>query len=267
MEAFLNGITLHYEDHGQGLPVVLLHGFPLNHEIWRPQIEALQNACRVITPDLRGHGKSEAPDGVYTMAGLADDIAGLIKHLNCGPAIIAGHSMGGYVAFAFYRRYANLVKGLVLVSTRAAADTPEGKANREAMAQRAEQERSSAVAVEKMLPNMMSPASLAADSSLKTQVAAMMAATSFHGIAGAQRGMANRSDSNDLLPAISVPTLIIAGAADALIPPVESQNMAQIIRNADLQLLDGASHLPSLEKPQEFTAALQHWLRQQFTHP
>ncbi|MCL4707098.1 alpha/beta hydrolase [bacterium] len=267
MEAFINGINLHYEDHGHGLPVILLHGFPLTHEIWQPQIEALQNECRVITPDLRGHGKSEAPGEVYTMAGLADDIAGLIKHLNCGPAIIAGHSMGGYVAFAFYRRYADLVKGQVLVSTRAAADTPEGKANREAMAQRAEHERSSAVAVEKMLPNMMSPASLAADPSLQTKVDAMMAATSFHGIAGAQRGMASRSDSSDLLQTISVPTLIIAGTADALIPPVESQNMAQAIHGAELQLLDDAGHLPSLEKPHEFTAALQHWLRRQFAQP
>lgn len=267
MNVLINGVNLHYEVSGHGLPVVLLHGFPLNHEIWQPQIKALQTEYRVITPDLRGHGKSEAPGGIYTMANLADDLGALIDHLNCGPAIIAGHSMGGYIAFAFYRRYADLVKGLVLISTRAATDTPEGKANREAMAQRAEQERSSAVAVEKMLPNMMSPASLAADPSLKTKVDAMMAGTSFHGIAGAQRGMASRSDSSDLLPTISVPTLIIAGTADALIPPVESQKMAQTIRGAELQLLDGAGHLPSLEKPHEFTAAMQHWLRRQFTQP
>lgn len=254
-------MTLAYDDRGHGLPVVLLHGFPLNRKIWQPQAETLHARFRVITPDLRGHGESAAPAGLYSMAGMAADVAALLESLQCGPAVIAGHSMGGYILLAFYRHYPQLVKGLVLVSTRAVADTAEGRANREAMAQRAEQEQSSRVAVEKMLPNMMAPAALAARPALRREVETMMATTSVNGIAGAQRGMASRPDSSELLPRISVPTLILAGTADALIPYAEAQRMAQMIPSAELHLLENVGHLPSLEKPEEFTAVLQTWLQ------
>jgi len=260
MQVMVNGVRLSYEDHGRGQPLVLLHGFPLNRKIWQPQVEALQSQVRVITPDLRGHGESEAPAGIYTMAAMAADVAALLQFLQCGPAVIAGHSMGGYILLAFYHQYPEWVKGLVLVSTRAGADNEAGRANREAMAQRAEQEQSSRVAVEKMLPNMLSPASLATQPGLREEVQAMMAATSVNGIAGAQRGMANRPDRSELLPRISVPTLIIAGTADALIPHAEAQRMAQMIPSAELHLLEDVGHLPSLEKPAEFTAVLQKWL-------
>ncbi|MDZ7268747.1 MAG: alpha/beta hydrolase [candidate division KSB1 bacterium] len=261
MKAKVNGVTLAYDDHGKGLPVVLLHGFPLNRKIWEPQVQALAPYCRVITPDLRGHGESEAPAGIYTMATMAADVAALLQFLQCGPAVIAGHSMGGYILLTLYRHHPQVVKGLVLVSTRAVADAPQGRVNRQAMARRAEEEQSSRVAVETMLPNMMAPASLAIRPNLRHELEAMMAATSVNGIIGAQRGMAERPDSSDLLPRISVPTLIIAGTADALIPFAESQRMAQMIPGAELHLLADAGHLPSLEKPEEFTAVLQAWLQ------
>ncbi|MGH7494651.1 MAG: alpha/beta fold hydrolase [bacterium] len=261
MKSILNGIQLHYEIQGQGLPVVFTHGFPLSHKIWQPQIEALHDEFCVITPDLRGHGESEAPTGAYSMEKFADDLFTLLKHLNCGPVVMAGHSMGGYIAFAFLRNYPNWVKGLILVSTRAAADSPEGKAGRETLAQLVEKEKSSAPVVMKMLPNMVAQASLAAHPNLRTEVERIMSNTSQNGLAGALRGMAARADANDLLTSLCLPTLIIAGTADALIPHAESESMARAIPGAQLALIEGAGHLPSLEKPEEMNRVLREWLR------
>jgi pimeloyl-ACP methyl ester carboxylesterase len=248
-----------FEDTGTGLPVLFIHGFPLSRKIWRPQAAALREEFRAITPDVRGFGESESAAGVYEMDLLADDIAALMRHLQCGPAIMAGHSMGGYVLFAFYRKYPELVRGLILVSTRAVADTAEGKANREALALRVEQEGHQPV-VEKMLGPMMAEASVRANPALQKEVEDMMRKSSISGLAGASRGMAARADATDLLVKINVPTLILAGTSDALIHHSESEKMAHAIPNARLRLLEGAGHLPSLEKPEEMNRELKNWL-------
>ena len=105
MIANVNGIRFSFVDEGRGLPILLVHGFPLSRAIWQPQIEALSRNFRVIAPDLRGHGESEAPAGVYSMNTFADDLNALVDERQCGPVVLAGHSMGGYISFAFYRRY------------------------------------------------------------------------------------------------------------------------------------------------------------------
>ncbi len=260
MKASMNGFQMHFDDTGKGAPILFIHGFPLSRKIWRAQVEALRNEFRVITPDVRGYGESEATPGVYSMDLLADDMAALLRHLQCGPAIIAGHSMGGYILFAFLRKYPELVRGLIFVSTRAVADTAEGRANREALAQRVEREGHQPV-VEKMLAPMMAAASIAANPTLQSEVESMMRSASLHGLDGASRGMATRSDATELLTKINVPTLILAGTADALIPHSESEKMAQAIPNARLHLIEGAGHLLSMEKPEEVNSVLKDWLR------
>ena len=262
MHARVNGFQMAYEDHGEGTPVLFIHGFPLHRKIWRPQVAALRDEFRVLTPDVRGHGESEATAGVYEMEWLADDIAALLRHLQCGPAVIAGHSMGGYILFAFYRKYPELARGLILVSTRAVADTAEGKANREALAQRVEREGHQPV-VEKMLAPMLAEASVHTIPSLKQEVENMMREAALLGLAGASRGMAMRLDSAELLARINVPALIIAGTTDALIHYSESEKMAQAIPGARLHLLEGCGHLPSLEKAEEVSALMREWLREQ----
>lgn len=259
MKTKLNGFEMSFDEAGRGAPLLLLHGYPLHRKMWQAQVEALHERYRVITPDVRGFGESEATPGVYGMDLLADDLATLIRHLQCGAAIIAGHSMGGYILFAFYRKYPELVRGLILVSTRAVADSAEGKANREALAQRIEQEGPQA-AVEKMLAPMMAAASVAAKPSLKNEVEEMMRSASIHGLAGASRGMAARREATDLLSKINVPTLILSGTADALIPHTESEKMAQAIPHARLHLIEGAGHLLSMERPEEMNRVLKEWL-------
>jgi len=131
----VNGITIAYNDRGTGLPIIFLHAFPLNRTMWAQQEEALSSQFRVVTIDLRGHGESDAPLWRYTLKQSADDVNALLNHLSIPQAVFAGLSMGGYILFAFYRKYAARVKGLILADTRAQADTAEGKEGRFQMAQ------------------------------------------------------------------------------------------------------------------------------------
>lgn len=129
-----NNISLAYERIGRGAPLVLIHGFPLDHTIWDEVVPLLKDDFDLILPDLRGMGGSDAVDAPYTMTDLADDIASLLDHLGLDAAFLAGHSMGGYVALAFAAAYPRRVRGLALVSSQAAADPPERKAGRYAQA-------------------------------------------------------------------------------------------------------------------------------------
>lgn len=268
MEIQVNNFRMFFLDEGTGekasrVPLMFVHGFPLHHEIWSSQIQAVSATHRVIAPDLRGHGKSDAPPGPYKMEQMADDLKALIDARRCGPVIMIGHSMGGYITFAFLRRYPKLIAGLGFVCTRPGADAAEGKTNRENLAQRVEKDGSIAV-VDAMFPKMLAPTTYAEQLEASESVRHMMLATPVAGIAGASRGMALRSDSSDLLPTIKVPTLIITGAKDQLIPPKESENMAKQIPNAMLHIIPGAGHLPSMEKAGEFNRALREFLTKNF---
>lgn len=255
----INGFRFAFIDEGRGLPILFIHGFPLGRAIWQPQIEALAKNFRVIAPDLRGHGESEAPAGVYNMNTFADDLNTLLEERQSGPVVLAGHSMGGYISFAFYRRYPQKVHGLVLFCTRAGADSEEGKAGRESLAQRAEREGAAAVA-EQMLPKMLAATSTSSRPDLVAQVRQIMLATSINGLAGSLRGMAARPSSVNLLPQIAAPTLVIAGADDLIIPTQEAETMAQAIPNAQLHLISNAGHLASLENPSEVNDRLRDFL-------
>ena len=155
MQATINGITLAFNDQGTGLPLVFLHAFPLNRTMWAKQEEALSSQFRVITIDLRGHGESNAPllDHPHQ---AADDVHGLLDHLSIRQAVFIGLSMGGYILFAFYRKYAERVTGLVLADTRAQADTDEGKQARFEMAQIAYTQGARAIA-DIMIPKLLGP--------------------------------------------------------------------------------------------------------------
>ena len=246
MRAFVNGIHVYYVDKGQGDAVLLVHGFPLNRTIWMPQVRKLIANYRVILPDLRGHGRSETPPGPYSMDLYADDLAALLDHLKIKKVILGGLSMGGYIAFAFYRKYAARVRALILADTRAGADTPEGQARRKAGALLAEKE-GSVASTSPMLPNLLNAHTRQARPALVARVQSMMARTKPVGIAGAQRGMAQRPDSSSLLPTITVPTLILVGEDDVITPPAEAERMAAAIRGARLVKIPRAGHISTLE--------------------
>ena len=126
----INGIRLAYDRRGKGRPLVLLHGYPLDHRLWDEVVPLLEDQFDLILPDLRGFGGSSTVDAFYTMEDIASDIAGLLDFLGIQKTAIAGHSMGGYVALAFARLYPERVTGLGLVSSQVLADTPAKREDR-----------------------------------------------------------------------------------------------------------------------------------------
>jgi pimeloyl-ACP methyl ester carboxylesterase len=251
MKARINDITLAYSDKGTGLPIVFLHAFPLNRTMWAAQEEALSSRHRVITVDLRGHGESDAPLWHYTLDQAADDVRALLDHLSVPPAVFVGLSMGGYILFAFYRTYADRVKGLVLADTRAQPDTPEGKDGRFQMAQIAYIQGPAAIA-DLMIPKLLSPAAIQTKPALVRQVRSMIEGNQISGIAGDLMAMAERPDSVPLLREIACPTQIIVGELDLATPLRDSKLMADQIPGARLTTIPGAAHLSNLEQPESF---------------
>ncbi len=256
----LNDYRMAFEDQGKGIPIVFIHGYPLNSELWRPQIESLSNDFRVIAPDLRGHGKSQAPPGTYNMELLASDCNELLDYLKIKEKIIiCGLSMGGYIAFAFHRTFRHRLRGMIFTATKASADTPDQKENREKSILSAN-ERGIDFIIDSMLPKLLSPINSLNNPGLVDRVKNIMRDTSIEGIIGDLRGMKERPDSIPYLKEIQEPVLIIQGQDDQIIPMVETQIMQTHIPNCDLKLIPGAGHLPNLEKPEEFNQLVRLFL-------
>jgi pimeloyl-ACP methyl ester carboxylesterase len=252
--ASVNGTDLHYRDANSASKdvVLLLHAFPLHSGMWTRQIAALEKRHRVIAPDYRGLGKSGLPPEASTMDLLAQDVRALLAHLRIERAGVAGLSMGGYLAFELFRQAPGLFRGLALCDTKAAADTDEGKANREKFA-RTVLEKGLGWAAEEMLPKLLRPDP---DPAVAKEVRSLVAGGTPAGVAAAQRGMARRPDSTPTLATIACPTLVVSGEEDGLIPVAEAQKLAAGLKGARLVKIPAAGHLPNLENPDAFNAAL-----------
>lgn len=256
MEIQIDGIRLRYEVHGEGEPVLLVHGFPLARELWRPLIEPLREEYRLILPDLRGHGESEASPEM-SMGRYAEDLAALLDHLGeRRPVVLVGLSMGGYIAFEFCRRRPERVRALVLANTRAQADSEEGVRGRWETAERALREGTGVVA-EGMLGKLFAPG---VSDELRERWRAIMAATPPEGVAAALRAMAERPDSFDTLRRLDRPVLVIAGEEDAVVPVEDARRMQEAAWDARLEVIPGAGHLTPVEQPERFVAALRDFL-------
>jgi pimeloyl-ACP methyl ester carboxylesterase len=255
-------MRLAYSDEGSGPLVVLLHGFPLSRLMWREQISELAPTYRVIAPDLRGHGDSPDPDGVYTMDELAGEVIELLDSLDiAGPVVLGGLSMGGYVAFSIMARHPDRVRGLILMDTRASADTPEAARDREATAQAVLEANSPHVVVEKMLPRLLGKTTFAQHPELVEPLRALMEDTSPRGIAGALRGMAIRPDRRPMLAQISVPTLVLVGEDDVITPPDEVKGLAGAIPNSRLVVVPEAGHMAPYENLAAANRAIREFLK------
>ena len=267
MLAEVNGVKLAYSDTGAGpdLTVLLVHGYPLNRSMWDPQLGALRSVARVVAPDLRGFGASEAgPPGPLTMEQHADDLACLLDWLQIKePVVYCGLSMGGYVGFAFWRRHRQRVRGFVLADTRAAADSDQARANRATLIARTEETNSSQPAIDLQMPKMLAPG-LRAGSLPDVLSRAMMGSTSPRTIIEAARGIAERPDSLELSGSIDVPVLVLVGEHDLLTPPSDSEAMLEALPNARLVRIDQAGHMANLENPEQFNEVLLEWLSSSF---
>src|SRR5215211_488064 len=206
--ARINEIQMAYTDAGSGDPIVLIHGYPFNRSLWNEQVEALSSSYRVIAPDLRGFGETDASQGPATMNRMAQDVAQLMDHLNTPRAVIGGLSMGGYVALAFYKQFASRVRALILADTRAQADTEEAKQTRVQQAEKALSEGMAGIA-DAMLPKLLTPETVSKHPDIVKRVRDMMLKTKPEGAAAALLGMAERDDQTAFISEVSSPTLIL----------------------------------------------------------
>ena len=251
----LNEINVDYRDQGTGMPVVFLHAFPLNQQMWSGQLDILQNRCRTISLDFRGFGGSASSEGPVLMDQMASDVRDLLSAIGVHRIVLVGLSMGGYVSLAFYRLYRDIVRAIVLADTRATADTPEGKERRNKFADKVEREGVSSI-TDEMLSALLGHTSLERRPSVVQRVRAMIESNSVTGVAGAQRGMAARPDSTDLLLNMSLPVLVVSGAEDKLTPTAEMESLHRAIKGSRLTVIEDAGHLSNIECPDEFNAAL-----------
>jgi len=248
-----------YESAGNGPAVVLLHPFPAHHELWQPAAQALSSCYRLILPDLRGHGESGVGQGPATMEKHAADLARVLDHAEVGRAAFAGVSIGGYVLFEFWRRHRDRVAALMLMDTRAPADTPEGRAGR-LQAAADVLERGTEPFVESMLPKLLGETTRRTRPDLVEGARRMMLKMSPEDVSLVQRGMAERPDSVLTLKTINVPTLVMVGDEDLLTPLADADLMRQHIAGSQLKVVPRGGHYAVWEQSGEVGKALRQFL-------
>jgi len=252
------GAAISVDVRGDGLPVLFIHGFPLDRSMWRHQLAVLTKVRR-IAPDLRGAGASTGPADGYSMSRYADDLVAVLDALQLKQVVVAGLSMGGYVAFDLVRRHGDRVKALILANTRAEPDTAESRKTRDELAALAAREGVEAVNA-RLLPKLLAPSAFTRQAELVTEVREMMGRYGVPGLVGALRALRDRPDSTETLKAIRVPTLVLAGEEDQLIAPAVGERMAAAIPGARFVTIPDAGHLAPLEQPIPTSSALAEFL-------
>jgi pimeloyl-ACP methyl ester carboxylesterase len=258
MIALVDSIAIGYDDGGTGLPVVFLHGFPHDRTLWTPQMQGLTARARCLAIDLRGFGETTAA-APFSMDQYADDVVGFMDQVRIDRAVLAGLSMGGYVAFALWRRHSARVRGLILSNTRAGADSPEAREKRQALIHLAQTEGSQAIA-DSMITGMIGKTTRGKRPEIVNAVHRMIASAPVDGVVGALEAMMQRPDSTSTLSSIDVPTLVVTGDEDAIIPIEEARSMYAAIRGSSLEVISGAGHLSNLERPSAFNHVVSEFL-------
>ena len=229
--------------------------------MWEAQIKALPPGWRLIAPDLRGFGGSTIaePDDTPSMDDYAADVIDLLNALNLPAAVIGGCSMGGYAAMAVARLRPELLRAMVLIDTRAGADTQEGRANRRSMLALLDREGPSGVARD-MMPKLLGPTTQDERPDVEPFVRRLIKQQSAAALRGAIQRMMARPDSSSVIQQVAVPLLIIVGEEDVLTPPEDARKMAALNNKAQLAVLPRAGHLSGLEQPQAFNEVLLEFL-------
>lgn len=260
----LDGITVGYDDEGAGQALLFVHGHPFDRSMWRPQVERFaREGRRTIAPDLRGYGATTVVPGKTTLDRFARDLVALLDHLRITSAVAVGLSMGGQIVMELYRLFPDRVAGLVLADTSAPAETDDGKRARNAAADRLLREGMAPYSHE-VLTKMVAPHNVEALPDVAEHVLGMMLATSPEGAAAALRGRAERPDYVAMLAGVTVPTLVVVGAEDEFTPLEEARLMHEQVPGSSLVVIDGAAHMPNLERPDEFDEALATFLTTRF---
>lgn len=255
MKASILGHQLGFEVSGHsGVPLVLIHGFGLDRTIWSAMIQAHFGDQYIVLPDTLGHGESESPQGAYPMLSLAADLAGLFDFLEIEKAIVCGHSMGGYIALAFADQFKDRLAGIGLITTRADADSQEKRAGRYAMIE-AIKEKGTIAQAEALAPR------LSFDEDVIQHSMRLLEKANPQGLIGSLQGMAERSDRGDMLRKIEVPSLVVAGECDQIVPVEEAKVMADVLKDCTFVIIPGCGHMPMMEKPQMLSEGIKKLIK------
>jgi 3-oxoadipate enol-lactonase len=252
------GLEVAYDDVGAGIPLLFIHGWPHNRTLWAPQLSGLPTQARCLAPDLRGFGGSsvQAP---YSIDQYADDLAAFLAMLGVERAVVCGLSMGGYVALAMLRRHRALLRGLILTSTRATADTVEGKEKRARLIEFVRDRGVEALAG-RQLKAMVGETTFNSRPDVLEALRQLRADAPSDGVIGALEAMAARPDATSLLGGIDFPTLVVSGAEDSLTPPDEIRALAAAIPRSRLEVIQGGGHVCSYERPAAFNHVVTEFL-------
>ena len=252
MFAHLDDIDMHYEIRGSGKPVYLLHGLALDHSIWLEMADTFADQAQFIIPDLRGHGCTPLGNANGTLEQFADDVLKLADHLGFEKFILAGHSMGGYIALALAEMHPERLAGLAMVTSNARADSPEKRENRLAEAERALSDGLQSIG-NTLIQRMMPEGELAQPDEHMCDV--IMNSLS-EGFANIQKAIANRPNRLSVLGELTCPVLTIAGAKDQLMPVEIALEAAESAGHGRKVCLPGVGHLPMIEVPYTLGALL-----------
>ncbi len=256
----IDGLSAYVADEGSGPPMLLVHGFPLDHTMWTEQIRELSPRYRLIAPDLRGFGRSQGTDGTVTMEQFADDLEAMLQALEITePIILCGLSMGGYIAWQFAKAYPQRLRGLILCDTKAAADDEAAVANRHRVADDVLENGTEPLA-RAMPQKLFAKSTLDARPHVVEAVREMIRRASPIGVAAASRGMAERPDMTDFLSDIQVPTLLVCGAEDGITPPGEMQQIAALIDGSTCEVIEEAGHMAPMENPHAVNGVIERFL-------
>lgn len=254
------GAELHVLDRGQGPVVLFVHGFPLTHEMWLPQIEGLSDSYRAIAPDLRGFGKSSASAGTVSMRQFADDLANLLDAMEINePVTFCGLSMGGYIGWQFVRHHRHRLNGLICCDTKASADSAEAVENRHKLAESV-LKHGVGVLAQAMPEKLFAKTTLENQPETVEASKRMMLAADPEGVAAALRGMAERPDMTSILAEIDFPTMLIVGKEDQITTAEEMREIATAIRGSEFGELPNAGHMAPFEQPADVNEMMKRFL-------
>ena len=253
MQSFIPDPRIFYTDTGRrdGPPVVLIHAFPMSHEMWLPQVEPLNEHWRVVTYDVRGLGRSDPGEGEFTIDHYVDDLFLLMDTLRIERATVAGLSMGGYILLRAHQRDPERFAALVLASTRTQPDDDQGRQGREKSI-RDIQSRGLRPFAEDFVKKVFAPQTFTMAPQVIDHQVQVIQSHDPIGVIGALRALAGRPDTGDTLERIQAPTLLLFGEEDALTPPAVGRAMQGRIKGSELTVIPQAAHLCNLERPEVF---------------
>lgn len=246
-------------DEGSGFPIVWIHGFPLSSAIFEPQTSI--SGFRHVRPDLPGFGHTPPAVGPTSMSSYARDILGLMDEKNIQRAVIAGFSMGGYVAMQILRDAPQRVAALLLLDTREVPDTDDGRRDRFDKLRAVEEQQTIEPVIASMLPKMIH------DHTRDAAVRAIMETSSREGVVAALRAMAERPDSAETLRNAHVPTLVVVGDRDEITPPRDAERMVAMMKNAEMAPIARAGHMANWEKPEQLNPLIEAFLTRHVIRP